>query len=170
MDTSRARELFQKYGAAVAYVEVESTTGERGLGSAFHVGEGVFVTARHVVDGRRIVAVGTTETAYIPLVGTEAEQARAFLHSTEHPVHIVRNEQLEIEVGPFFHKDPLVDIAVFRVANIDARTPVLPWATTSTIGLGRAISSSRKQSYLGILRSHLPAVLTWWELGRRSMR
>jgi len=52
MDTSRARELFQKYGAAVAYVEVESTTGERGLGSAFHVGEGVFVTARHVVDGR----------------------------------------------------------------------------------------------------------------------
>lgn len=154
MDTDRARELFRQYGAAVVYVEVESTTGDRSLGSAFHVGEGVFVTARHVVDGKRIVAVGSTETSYVPLVGTEAEHARTFLGTANQSVHIVRNEQLHVDSGPFLHKDPLVDIAVFRVASIDPRTPVLPWAITLTTGLARAISCSRKRSCWGTLRFH----------------
>ena len=48
MDTQTARRLIQKYSNAIAYIDVEKKDGTRGIGSCFHVGEGVFVTARHV--------------------------------------------------------------------------------------------------------------------------
>ena len=45
----------------MAYLEVEATNGDREIGSAFHVGSGIFVTARHVVQGKRIVEMRQTE-------------------------------------------------------------------------------------------------------------
>jgi hypothetical protein len=48
-------------------VEVEDLeTGDRGIGTAFHVGDGVFVTALHVVFNKRIVKLGTTFCHLIP--------------------------------------------------------------------------------------------------------
>jgi hypothetical protein len=55
----------------MAYIAVEHPDGTSGIGSAFHVGEGVFVTARHVVDGLRIREIATTERSYI-----DAEDSR----------------------------------------------------------------------------------------------
>jgi hypothetical protein len=63
MDSRRARDLYYKYRAAVAYVAVETPPGDQRIGSAFHVGEGIWVTARHVVEGNRVLAVGTTENS-----------------------------------------------------------------------------------------------------------
>jgi hypothetical protein len=38
----------------MAYVVVVKPDGSEAIGSAFHVGEGVFVTARHIVEGRQM--------------------------------------------------------------------------------------------------------------------
>ncbi|MBO4256813.1 hypothetical protein GRC12_23435 [Streptomyces griseorubiginosus] len=128
MNTGEAREVFKKYAAALVYVEVESPTGDLGIGTAFHVGEGVFVTARHVVEGKKIVEVGSTESVYVPLAGAEAVNATTFLHINDErmAVHLVRNGVMRIESGPYMHSDERVDVAVFKVHEIDPRTPVIP--------------------------------------------
>ena len=41
----------------MAYVAAQAADGSFRRGSAFHVGEGVFVTARHVVENLRIIEV-----------------------------------------------------------------------------------------------------------------
>ena len=78
MESGKARALFQKYAAALAYIEVKDRHGDFHIGSAFHVGEGVFVTARHVLDGYAVTKVGSTEHAYIRLTGQEAEETTDF--------------------------------------------------------------------------------------------
>ncbi|MFC9127830.1 trypsin-like peptidase domain-containing protein [Streptomyces sp. NPDC057099] len=128
MNTGEAREVFKSYAAALAYVEVESPTGDLSIGTAFHVGEGVFVTARHVVEGKKVVEVGSTESVHIPLTGAEAVNATTFLYVNDErmAVHWVRNGVMRIESGPYLHSDERVDVAVFKVHAIDPRTPVIP--------------------------------------------
>lgn len=41
--------LFRKYASAVVPVEVANKYGDLSIGSAFHVGDNVYVTARHVL-------------------------------------------------------------------------------------------------------------------------
>src|SRR5678816_2688753 len=54
-----------RYKAAVAYVEVQDrTSSDHGIGTAFHIGGGVFITARHVVDGKNVLSIGTTFPHY----------------------------------------------------------------------------------------------------------
>ena len=111
----------------MAYVEVELPDGDRSIGSAFHVGEGVFVTARHVVEGNNILEIASTDHAYIPLDGEEAKRARVFVHKDGKniPSHYVSNGVLELERGPFFHPHNDVDVAVFQVREVDSHTPVV---------------------------------------------
>lgn len=125
MNSGKAQYLYSKYAPVMAYVAVEAPDGTPGIGSAFHVGEGVFVTARHVVENKRITEVAMTERTYIRLEGDEASGANTFVHvgNEEFPVHWVDNGVLQIEQGPFFHPSPNVDVAAFKVTNIDARTP-----------------------------------------------
>jgi V8-like Glu-specific endopeptidase len=78
MDSGKAREMFEKYAVALAYVAVETPEGDQTVGSAFHVGEGVFVTARHVLENNKILDVASTERTYIPLSGAEALEARIY--------------------------------------------------------------------------------------------
>jgi hypothetical protein len=60
VDSGAARQIFTDYATAMAYIEVELPNGDVSMGSAFHVGDGVFVTARHVVEGNRIAEAGST--------------------------------------------------------------------------------------------------------------
>jgi len=140
MDTERARSVFTQYGPAVAYVEIESADGVVGIGSAFHVGEGVFVTARHVVDGLRIRAVRTTERAHIRLEGDAAANAREFLAVGEEsvPIHTVSTSDYEIVAGPVFHPDERVDVAVFKVKTLDPLTPYVPLGSHLDDWLGQS--------------------------------
>jgi hypothetical protein len=128
VDTQQAREMFELYRSSVAYVEVQTSEGGVEIGSAFHVGDGIFVTARHVIEGNSILKVGTTEQTYIPLKGDEATAARTHLYhdGQKEPVHSIWPTGLIVDRGPFFHSDPLVDIAVFGVQLLDPRTPALP--------------------------------------------
>jgi S1-C subfamily serine protease len=59
MQREDAIALFEHFAGSVAAVEVETDDG-LGLGSAFHVGDGLFVTARHVAE-HKIVSVQTTQ-------------------------------------------------------------------------------------------------------------
>jgi hypothetical protein len=127
MESGKAHDIFMDYCAAMVYVEVELPSGDRSIGSAFHVGEGVFVTARHVVEGNKILEIASTDPAYIPLSGEEAKKAKVFVRKGDEniPSHRVSNGVLELDRGPFFHLHDDVDIAVFRVREIDSHTPVV---------------------------------------------
>lgn len=148
MNTAEAREIFNKFAGAMAYVAVENPDGGQGIGSAFHVGEGVFVTARHVVEGVRIREVRTTERTYVDLDPSAGEQVATYIAigDQRRPVHRVEPCCLEIESGPFFHPIPGVDVAVFRVAEFDPRLPWVPlgshlddWLGQSDFVLAQAI-------------------------------
>ncbi|WP_456249751.1 S1 family peptidase [Longispora urticae] len=89
-----------EYSAAIAYVAVKDCNGIDGIGSAVHVGEGVFVTARHVVEGKAVTAVGFPA-------------ADAFGDDVE----------LKLISGPFYHSDERVDVAAFKVAEPGDRCP-----------------------------------------------
>jgi hypothetical protein len=132
MRGTTASDLYAKYAGAVAYVAVVRDDGSPSIGSAFHVGEGVFVTARHVVEHSRISEIGTTKKTYVSLEGAEAEGARIFLDDSSgpaRPIHLVQPSSLQIEAGPFFHLDPDVDVSVFKVRDLDPRTPSIPLGT-----------------------------------------
>jgi hypothetical protein len=78
--------------------------GEIGIGTCFHVGEGVFVTARHVVQDRSITKVG---------FDSEAENQR-ILRSFFRPGGAPR-DQLRVIKGPFNHSDRSVDVSCFKL-------------------------------------------------------
>ena len=46
-----AKQLYAQYGASLVAVINVNAQGDQGIGAAFHVGDGAFVTARHVVEG-----------------------------------------------------------------------------------------------------------------------
>lgn len=127
MDSGKAHDLYTKYCAAMAYIEVELPNGNRGIGSAFHVGEGVFVTAMHVLEGNSILEIASTDHTYIPLEGEAAEKARTYVHvdGKDIPSHYVSNGILQLEAGPFHDLLHDADVAVFKVRDIDPYTPVV---------------------------------------------
>lgn len=100
MDTGQARRLYSEYAGALAYVEVEDQNHDLHIGSSFHVGEGVFVTARHVVEGSDILSIGLDGGANLTLID-----------------------------GPYFHADESVDVAVFKVSGVNGETPIVPLGT-----------------------------------------
>lgn len=55
---SWARKQFSKYRGSVDFVESKDRYGCSSIGTCFHVGEGVFVTARHVVESRTEIKIG----------------------------------------------------------------------------------------------------------------
>ncbi len=82
-------DLFVKYGPAMVYVAVKSADGLESIGPAFHVGEGAFVTARHVVEAKTILRIATTQHGYVPLSGDDAKNATTLLNGVT-PVYSLR--------------------------------------------------------------------------------
>lgn len=52
------QETLHRYLHCVLYVEVIKPSGDVGIGTAFHIGDGYLLTARHVVEGNRIKSTG----------------------------------------------------------------------------------------------------------------
>jgi hypothetical protein len=102
LDTFRywARVQFSTYSRCVGFIDTEDDLGNRGIGTCFHVGEGVFVTARHVVEGRRILEVGFHDFSV-----------------TMDLIQDINRRDLEkpgtprLLKGPVFHPEPTVDVA-----------------------------------------------------------
>lgn len=111
LDTFRywARTQFTTYSKCVGFIDTEDSKGDRGIGTFFHVGEGVYVTARHVVEGRRIVSIDFHDLS----VFTELIQdfGRRGLE---------RPGDVRILEGPIYHPDPTVDVACLRLDYVAA--------------------------------------------------
>jgi hypothetical protein len=126
MDGQKARRLYLENATAMAYVEVENSDGTREIGSAFHVGEGVFVTAKHVVENE-IREIKVSEP--LPIRASEMfpevpdEQIREMEDEMEDvlghvPFYKYWADPVEIDEVPFFSDNPEVDLAIFSVKNI----------------------------------------------------
>jgi hypothetical protein len=103
MNRDTAQAIFDTYAPAMAYVEVRRPHGNIGVATAFHVRDGIFVTARHVVENCEILRLATT-VDYSTNALTNLQEAGA----------------ATIKAGPFFHPDPAIDLAILETAEFIA--------------------------------------------------
>lgn len=148
MDTDKARELYVAYAPAMAYLCVRSRDGAEGIGSAFHVGDGVFVTARHVVDQVEIIEIASTE--------------RQFVNGSSQRVADSRRSSpgaMQLLAGPFFHPDDRVDVAVFVTDH--ANQPAVPLGShlDDWLGTELVLTSAVVMGYPPIPMSKTPLLL-----------
>ncbi len=92
-------EIYLRAAGAVAFIAVETFDKMPGLGSCFHIGEGIFITARHVVERTNIIAIATTKSVRL------GDEARG---------KVVPPRRLKLIDGPHYGPDDL-DIAIFKV-------------------------------------------------------
>lgn len=104
--TNVLQETYLRAAAAVAVVSVIKD-GDEHNGSAFHIGDGIFLTARHVVDGVEIKEVASTKSVHL------SEEAGGKYYPPR---------RFDIIAGPDFATNDL-DVAVFRVDLGDAPLP-----------------------------------------------
>jgi hypothetical protein len=128
MDSGKAQELFLRHASSMAYIAVKNPDGDENIGSAFHVGEGVFVTARHVVEGLEIVDVKPTHPLRRPVQEAIPEYTdeaiKDFTDTTgQAPTWPVFQSSLRIIKGPFFHSEANIDVAVFATDGLHPETP-----------------------------------------------
>lgn len=111
--------VYNYLAGAVAWVETRTPRGDKSLGSAFHVGEGVFATARHVVE-HGVEALGTTHRSFL-----------GFEHPTIYAAAEVIGGASWGEPGVadveevLFHPDEEVDVALVRTRGLDVPTIIL---------------------------------------------
>jgi hypothetical protein len=129
MDTRRARQLFYEHASAMAYVAVEKPDGAHSIASAFHVGEGVFVTSRHVVEGSTIREVKITESLGLSTRDYLASEGKHNLSEEEIAEYDKQiagpdgtprrwryyHPPLEVASGPHFARESHLDVAAFKV-------------------------------------------------------
>ncbi|HBE76789.1 MAG TPA: hypothetical protein DDW65_03275 [Firmicutes bacterium] len=139
MDSNRARMLYHQNASALAYIDVLKPDGNRGIGSAFHIGEGVFVTARHVLEENEIIEIKATEpvgvssTEYIREI-MKVDVTDEFIKQYDETLSNVMGsvplfkhyiEPLELINGPFFSDNKEIDVAVFKVKKIHPATAIV---------------------------------------------
>jgi S1-C subfamily serine protease len=61
----------RKYSPCIVRVESTDADGSLGIGTAFHIGDGYLVTARHVVEGRTLTGLTPARDATVSLDGVE---------------------------------------------------------------------------------------------------
>lgn len=99
------RRTFAEFRGGVAYIASTGADEDEGIGTAFHVGNGVFVTARHVLEGRKIKQVGFDDHSMIYALNRKAELSES-----------LNLPKISISSGPFFHSDPRIDVACFTLS------------------------------------------------------
>jgi len=112
-----SRTLFEKYASAVVYVSVELPNGNESIGTAFHVGEGVFVTARHVVEGNKILEIANTISR-----GFFDPSDSSFIENENSSFRELRPSKGKLVKGPLFHPNCSVDIAALVVEGLNCAT------------------------------------------------
>lgn len=106
-----AKELYRLYGASLIAVVSVNGEGDQGVGSAFHVGAGVFVTARHVVEGMASCHIEVDHYRLMRLAEAAARTVGYDFPATH--------------IDPRPHPDPNKDVAVFSVPAL-ASLPAVP--------------------------------------------
>jgi len=104
--------MYQHYGASLVALITTDQAGDEHVGSAFHVGDGVFVTARHVVEGQVSCRI-------------ELDPYRLLRLGGEGVNDILRKDLSSIEIEAHPHPDAAADVAVFSVPVL-ADLPAIP--------------------------------------------
>lgn len=107
-----AKQLYASYGASLVAVISVNAEGDQGIGAAFHVGDGVFVTARHVVEGMASCHV-ELDGYRLTRLAEAATQAISY------------GELAPIAIEPHAHPNPNKDVAVFAIPHL-ACLPAIP--------------------------------------------
>lgn len=116
------RDVYLNAKGAIAYVVVETSDGDESIGTAFHIGDGYFITARHVVEGNRLQELSITQ----PLT-------TSISYYDNHLSEDTRPRTLKVVGGPWL-ADGDVDVAVIRVDAAD-HIPVIKLNSTGDINL-----------------------------------
>ena len=99
-----------------------------GIGTAFHIGDGVYLTARHVLENTSLQAVVPISFGNLfeeDLKVPKPTNAQIVIDGQFLPVWSIEHEdELKFE-GPFFHPDERIDVAAFRLVGLDPNTPHL---------------------------------------------
>lgn len=141
MDSNLARKLYYQHANAMAYIDVLKPDGARGIGSAFHIGDGIFVTARHVVDGNEILEVKISEPIAIrsreffsQAVNSNMENFDERIKEYDETMKEIMGhdplfkhwlDPLDIEIGPVFYHDDRMDVAAFKVKKIHSGAGII---------------------------------------------
>jgi hypothetical protein len=117
--SNELRKLYLRYGCCMAYIAIERN-GDAGIGSAFHVGDGIFVTARHVLEDSQIIEIKVTdeELFYRSDLYPRNENGSYTITPDSPKICSDISGHITIDSGPYFHPDPEVDIAAFRASGI----------------------------------------------------
>jgi S1-C subfamily serine protease len=107
-----ARELYRLYGAAMVAIVATDKVGDERIGSAFHIGVGIFVTARHVVEGQASCRL-------------ELDRYRLMRLANDASIALNNADLSGFRVEALAHPDPLIDVAVFSVPQL-AVLPAIP--------------------------------------------
>lgn len=99
------KELYQKYAAAMVAIITKDKNGDEGIGSAFHVGDGSFVTASHIFENKVSYKAQIDGYRISRLVD---EKIRPHKYS----------EKLEYDFDPRMHPDKSKDVAVFLISEL----------------------------------------------------
>lgn len=118
MDNNLFREIYERYAAAVAYISVESENGTQSIGTAFHIGGGIYITAKHVVENKNIIEIATTERSIKYAEDASEDDQSRKIEFTHWP------RKGKIIGGPYLHPDNDIDVAALKVEGIEA--PIIP--------------------------------------------
>ena len=102
----REREIYERYAGSVAYISVETQSGDKATGTCFHIGEGLYLTAKHVIRQNGV------DHKVLKIANTKAG-----VRSIPGGGHLKNYELWETEIYPkiFLHSDERYDIAVLRI-------------------------------------------------------
>lgn len=112
------RDVYLNAKGAIACVVVETSDGDESIGTAFHIGDGYFITAKHVVEGNRLQEVSITQ----PLTTNIG-------YYDNHLSEDIRPRALKVVGGPWLANGD-VDVAVICVEAAD----YLPAIKLNSIG------------------------------------
>ncbi len=107
-----AKEFYGLYGGSVVAVVTRNLEGDEGVGSAFHVGDGFFVTAKHVVENKASCKI-ELDSYRLSRLAKEASRKIGDL-----------TDEL-IPITAYMHPDDRKDVAVFSVPEL-AVLPAIP--------------------------------------------
>jgi hypothetical protein len=127
MTAEDLREIYFQYGCCMAAIVTEAN-GDEGIGACFHIGEGVFVTARHVVENRTIKTIRLTDADlfYRSKLYPKEDNGSYRIDKDSPRMCVNRNGCLTIRSGPYFHSNPEIDVAVFLVDGISEDAYFVP--------------------------------------------
>lgn len=115
MPPSQERKLYDAFAPGVAYIAVEDCEGKPSIGTCFHIGDSVFVTAKHVVEKMRITRIATTYTGLTTVGGGPGGSYIA--------------GDWKLVNGPHFHPNGDYDLAAMRLKGRGA--PQIPFEDIS---------------------------------------